>query len=173
MGTQGEYNVVLGRMGKWATFLWEDGSKRIDYTHMHLLNGDDCGTSAGPRRTDVFFECPVEVGSYGGTGFVPATQTQTKNALDATFAMDGNAKTRQGCGPSCEWIGDLGTVSTINKIDIDWEACQCKQDGAALIEVSVDKERWMLFAKIGGFHVWGGNSKRIFEGSASGRYVRI
>mmetsp|Transcript_74309 Transcript_74309/g.205089 ORF Transcript_74309/g.205089 Transcript_74309/m.205089 type:complete len:422 (+) Transcript_74309:57-1322(+) len=55
--SKGGRSFVLGRDGKWAESLWEDGSHRKDYTKLIMDNGEYCAASGAPRKAEVMFEC--------------------------------------------------------------------------------------------------------------------
>lgn len=55
------HETSLGKDGKWATHLWEDGKTlRNDYTRFIMEDGEYCWASKQKRRAEIIFECSPE-----------------------------------------------------------------------------------------------------------------
>jgi len=88
-------------------------------------------------------------------------------------AIDQDDTTRMAC-KGCVWTGDFGKAVILFSISIDWESCDCKDDSATKIEVAVmPGGPWQLYTNAGGFHSFGGHTRRSHVMMAEARYVRI
>lgn len=54
---KGGHKFTLGKKGRWAESLWEDGSLRKDYTKLIMDDGEHCVASNAARRAEILFEC--------------------------------------------------------------------------------------------------------------------
>ncbi len=149
----GRYVRMYGtaRVGGYGYSLWE-----------FQVYGSLGGTTSPP---------PVGCGTTNAALNKPATASSTENAgaNGASAAFDGNTATRwSSVFTDPQWIQvDLGSVMSICKITLSWEAAYGKD---FQLQASTDGTNWgtVLKAVTGGT---GGNQS--FDVSGSGRYVRM
>jgi hypothetical protein len=140
-----------------------DGSSvgaRTEYTFSKVAAGEHSirVTFKALEPTNLALNKPVTVSSTESTD----TRYQASNAVD------GNPQTRWSSAFSePQWIMiDLGSLSTISKVDLDWEAAYARE---YTVQVSVDGASWTPFASTTNGD--GGNDS--WSGSSTGRYVRV
>ncbi|WP_218917030.1 discoidin domain-containing protein, partial [Cellulomonas massiliensis] len=100
----------------------------------------------------------------------PTTASSTENAdyLKAAYATDGKADTRWASAASdAQWIQvDLGTTSTIERVDLRWEAAYGK---AFRVQTSSDGTTWTTLATVTN----GTGGTQSVPAAGTGRYLRL
>ena len=100
----------------------------------------------------------------------PTTASSTENAdyLKAGFATDGKTDTRWASTASdAQWIQvDLGTTSTIERVDLRWEAAYGK---AFRVQTSTDGTTWTTLATVTN----GTGGTQSVPAVGTGRYLRL
>jgi len=91
----------------------------------------------------------------------------------ASQAIDGYVSTVAGVNQLGQWIGDLGKVLQVSRLEVTFESCMCQAKDSMMLEVSKDGETWKSYGSVSELTVWEGTRSVAFERPLNARFLRV